>query len=71
MNYDYYVLELSSFQLDDIIDFAPKISLITNISPDHLDLYNYTFVFYIKSKQKFLRINQIRIFFYSIQKIRF
>lgn len=52
MNYDYYVLEISSFQLDDIIDFAPKISVITNISPDHLDRYNYNFDNYIKSKLK-------------------
>ena len=52
MNYDYYVLEISSFQLDDTIDFAPKISLITNISPDHLDRYNYNFENYIKSKLK-------------------
>ena len=43
MNFDYYVLEISSFQLDDIIDFAPKISVITNISPDHLERYNYNF----------------------------
>ena len=52
MNFDYYVLEISSFQLDDIIDFAPKISVITNISPDHLDRYNYNFENYIKSKLK-------------------
>ena len=52
MNYDYYVLEISSFQLDDIIDFAPKISVITNISPDHLDRYNSNFDNYIKSKLK-------------------
>ena len=48
MNFDYYVLEISSFQLDDIIDFAPKISVITNISPDHLERYNYNFDNYIK-----------------------
>ena len=52
MNFDYYVLEISSFQLDDIIDFAPKISVITNISPDHLERYNYNFENYIKSKLK-------------------
>ena len=72
MNYDYYVLEISSFQLDDIIDFAPKISVITNISPDHLERYNYNFENYIKSKlKKFSIINQKMIFFYSILEIRF
>ena len=45
-----YVLEISSFQLDDIIDFKPKIAVITNITPDHLDRYDYKFENYIKSK---------------------
>ena len=36
-HYDFYVLEISSFQLDDIHDFAPEIGVITNITPDHLD----------------------------------
>ena len=63
MNYDYYVLELSSFQLDDIIDFAPKISLITNISPDHLDRYNYNFENYIKSKLKIFKNQSNKDFF--------
>jgi len=35
-NYDYYVLELSSFQLDGIINYKPEIAILTNISPDHL-----------------------------------
>lgn len=48
--YDSYVLELSSFQLDGIIDFAPHIAVITNISPDHLDRYDYKFENYIESK---------------------
>ncbi|MBP7184108.1 MAG: UDP-N-acetylmuramoyl-L-alanine--D-glutamate ligase [Saprospiraceae bacterium] len=39
--FDYYVLELSSFQLDDITSFHPYISLILNITPDHLDRYEY------------------------------
>ena len=63
MNYDYYVLEISSFQLDDIIDFAPKISLITNISPDHLDRYNYNFENYIKSKLKIFKNQSNKDFF--------
>ncbi|WP_158845170.1 UDP-N-acetylmuramoyl-L-alanine--D-glutamate ligase [Algibacter sp. L1A34] len=49
-NFDNYVLEISSFQLDDIIDFKPKIAVITNITPDHLDRYDYKFENYIASK---------------------
>ncbi|PCI06182.1 MAG: UDP-N-acetylmuramoyl-L-alanine--D-glutamate ligase [Flavobacteriaceae bacterium] len=45
-----YVVELSSFQLDGIVDFAPHIAIITNISPDHLDRYNYDFNAYVESK---------------------
>ena len=48
--YDSYVLELSSFQLDGIIDFKPHIAIITNISPDHLDRYDYKYEKYIASK---------------------
>ncbi|ARV10170.1 UDP-N-acetylmuramoyl-L-alanine--D-glutamate ligase [Winogradskyella sp. PC-19] len=49
-NYDNYVLEISSFQLDDIKDFKPKIAILTNITPDHLDRYDYKFENYIASK---------------------
>ena len=49
-DYPNYVLEISSFQLDDIVDFKPKIAVITNISPDHLDRYDYKFENYIASK---------------------
>ncbi|MFK7747135.1 MAG: UDP-N-acetylmuramoyl-L-alanine--D-glutamate ligase [Kordia sp.] len=49
-SYDTYVLELSSFQLDGIIDFKPHIAIITNITPDHLDRYDYKFENYIASK---------------------
>ncbi|UTN06108.1 UDP-N-acetylmuramoyl-L-alanine--D-glutamate ligase [Flavobacterium bizetiae] len=48
--YDAYVLELSSFQLDGIIDYRPDIAIITNISPDHLDRYEYKYQNYIESK---------------------
>ena len=48
--YDSYVLELSSFQLDGIKDFKPHIAIITNISPDHLDRYDYKYENYIDSK---------------------
>lgn len=49
-NFDYYVLELSSFQLDDTYTFRPHIAILTNITPDHLDRYNYEFSNYIDSK---------------------
>ncbi len=49
-NHDNYVLEISSFQLDDIMDFKPKIAVLTNITPDHLDRYDYKFENYIASK---------------------
>ena len=48
--HDIYVLELSSFQLDGIINYKPHIAIITNISPDHLDRYNYDYSLYIDSK---------------------
>jgi UDP-N-acetylmuramoylalanine--D-glutamate ligase len=48
--YDFYVLELSSFQLDGILDYKPHIAIITNISPDHLDRYEYNYQNYINSK---------------------
>lgn len=49
-DFEYYVLEISSFQLDGIVDFKPHIAVITNISPDHLDRYEYSFENYIASK---------------------
>jgi len=49
-NYDGFVLELSSFQLDGIKNYAPHIAVITNITPDHLDRYNYNFQEYIEAK---------------------
>ena len=48
--YDSYVLELSSFQLDGILNFKPHIAIITNISPDHLDRYEYKYENYIDAK---------------------
>lgn len=53
--YDYYVLEISSFQLDNIIDFHPNISVILNITPDHLDRYGYDFQNYVDSKFNMIR----------------
>jgi len=49
-NYENYVLELSSFQLDGIEDFRPHIAVLTNLSPDHLDRYDFDYSKYIDSK---------------------
>ncbi|MCQ2139421.1 MAG: UDP-N-acetylmuramoyl-L-alanine--D-glutamate ligase [Bacteroidales bacterium] len=49
-HYDYYVLEISSFQLDNAYEFRPDIAIITNITPDHLDRYDYNMENYVKAK---------------------
>ncbi len=49
-NYDYFVIELSSFQLDGIFDFKPDIAILLNITPDHLDRYENNIQHYIDSK---------------------
>lgn len=49
-NYDYYVLEISSFQLDGMYDFKADIAVLLNITPDHLDRYNNEMERYIKAK---------------------
>ncbi|WP_395077598.1 UDP-N-acetylmuramoyl-L-alanine--D-glutamate ligase [Flavobacterium sp.] len=48
--FDYYVLELSSFQLDGCFTYKPDIAILTNLSPDHLDRYNYDYNEYIAAK---------------------
>ena len=48
--YDYYVIELSSFQLDGMYDFKADIAVLMNITPDHLDRYDHNFQNYIDSK---------------------
>lgn len=48
----YWVLELSSFQLDDIVDFRPNIAIVLNISPDHLDRYQGQMGNYISAKMR-------------------
>jgi UDP-N-acetylmuramoylalanine--D-glutamate ligase len=53
--FDYFVLELSSFQLDNCYDFKADIAIILNITPDHLDRYNYEFQNYIESKFRVLQ----------------
>lgn len=55
--YDCYVLELSSFQLDGIVKYKPHIAILTNISPDHLDRYDYKYENYIESKFR-ITLNQ-------------
>ena len=49
-HFDYYVLEISSFQLDDVYDFKPDIAIITNITPDHLDRYDHKMENYVAAK---------------------
>jgi len=51
-HFDYYVLEISSFQLDDVYDFKPDIAIITNITPDHLDRYDHKMENYVAAKFK-------------------
>ena len=53
--HDYYVLEISSFQLDDAYDFRPDIAIITNITPDHLDRYGYKMENYVNAKFRIAR----------------
>lgn len=49
-SFDYYVLELSSFQLDGMNEFKADIAILLNITPDHLDRYEYNFQNYVDSK---------------------
>ena len=53
--HDYYVLEISSFQLDGCYDFRPDIAIITNITPDHLDRYDYNMENYVRAKFRITR----------------
>ncbi len=54
-NYDCYVLELSSFQLDDMYEFRADIAILTNITPDHLDRYDYKLENYAASKFRIIQ----------------
>ena len=58
-----YVLEVSSFQLDGIDQFRPHISVLTNITPDHLDRYDYSFEKYIGSKMRIVKNQTTEDFF--------
>jgi UDP-N-acetylmuramoylalanine--D-glutamate ligase len=54
-NFDYYVIELSSFQLDGMYDFHADIAILLNITPDHLDRYNYEMQNYVNAKLRILQ----------------
>ena len=54
-NFEVYVLELSSFQLDGSFTFNPHIAILTNLSPDHLDRYDYKYENYIDSKFRIIQ----------------
>ena len=57
--YDYYVLELSSFQLEGLYEFKADIAVLLNITPDHLDRYNYNLQDYIDAKMRIIRNQKI------------
>lgn len=57
--YDYYVLEISSFMLDDMVDFKVDIAVLLNITPDHLDRYDHRMDLYANSKMRIAE-NQTR-----------
>ena len=61
-DHEYYVLEISSFQLDDIHEFTPHIGVITNVTPDHLDRYDHNFNNYLKSKLRITKNQKQRDF---------
>ncbi len=54
-DFDYYVIELSSFQLDDMHEFKAEIAVLLNITPDHLDRYDYSMQKYIDSKMRIVQ----------------
>lgn len=56
---DYYVIEVSSFQLDDIKEFKPNVAILLNITPDHLDRYDYKMENYVASKFR-IAMNQTK-----------
>lgn len=62
-NFDYYVIELSSFQLDNMYDFKANVSVIMNITPDHLDRYDHKMQNYIDAKMRILQNQDKEDFF--------
>ncbi len=62
-DYDYYVIELSSFQLDGMYDFRADIAILMNITPDHLDRYGYNLQNYVDSKMRVTRNQRVTDYF--------
>ena len=58
-NFDYYVLELSSFQLEGVFDFKADIAVLLNITPDHLDRYGHQMQNYVDAKMRIIRNQQM------------
>lgn len=54
-NFDYYIIELSSFQLDNMYNFRANIAILLNITPDHLDRYNFEMQNYVDSKMRIIQ----------------
>ena len=71
-SFDWYVLELSSFQLDGMFDFRADIAMLMNITPDHLDRYDYDMQKYADSKFRIIQ-NQTKNdwFIYNYSKSRY
>jgi UDP-N-acetylmuramoylalanine--D-glutamate ligase len=63
-NFDYYVLEISSFQLDGMYDFKAEIAVLLNITPDHLDRYDYNFENMLSQNFGFCKIKHKRMLLY-------
>lgn len=65
--YDYYVVEVSSFQLDGIIHFKPDVAVLLNITPDHLERYDNDFSKYVSSKFRIIEnLTNEEVFIYSV-----
>ena len=62
-DFDWYVLELSSFQLDGMYDFRADVGVLMNITPDHLDRYDYCFQNYVDSKMRITQNQHSRNYF--------
>ncbi|MBP3290333.1 MAG: UDP-N-acetylmuramoyl-L-alanine--D-glutamate ligase, partial [Alistipes sp.] len=62
-SFDWYVLELSSFQLDGMYDFRADVAVLMNITPDHMDRYDYCFQNYVDSKMRIVRNQHSRCAF--------
>ncbi len=62
-DYDYYIIELSSFQLDGLSRFKADVAVLLNITPDHLDRYGYSFEAYVDSKFRMLNNQTEQDFF--------